>query len=316
MAANSVKRERRSVTGVLLLDKAVGLSSNAVLTRAKILYNADKAGHTGTLDPFASGLLPVCFGEATKFAGYQLAADKAYEATLRLGRTTTTGDPEGDVLTESPVNVTEPMVRAALKLFIGPIDQCPPMFSAIKLQGRPLYELARKGVEVPRLPRPVVIHQLELIEYCPPLLRLRVVCSKGTYIRVLGEDIGRTLGCGGVLDELRRIAAGGFEISDALTLDQLGSMPSEVRDGRLMAPDCLVAHRPELRLDDPAAGALMQGRGVALADELEVGLYRGYNRNGAFLGLVEAGPAGLKAGRMMSRPWQAFPGIPATSQIQ
>ena len=303
--ANAAKRVRRSLTGVLLLDKPVGLSSNAALTRAKILYNADKAGHTGTLDPFASGLLPVCFGEATKFAGYLLAADKAYEATVRLGKTTATGDREGAVLTESPVETSRAAVIRVLDQFKGPTSQYPPMFSALKFQGRPLYELARQGVEIPRQARKITIHRLDLVEFQPPLLKLLVVCSKGTYVRVLAEDIGKALGCGGMLEELRRTRTGGFDIADSLTLERLGELAPESRDAHLAGPDRLVGDLPEITLDELAGRALMQGRASPVAAELAMGTYRAYSHAREFYGLVAAAAGCLKAKRMMSAPWPA-----------
>ena len=302
---NSVKRTRRSLTGVLLLDKPLGLTSNAALTRAKILYRADKAGHTGTLDPFATGLLPICFGEATKFAGYMLAADKAYEATLRLGRTTATGDREGAVLTERPVEASRSAIVEVLGQFVGETNQCPPMFSALKFQGRPLYELARQGVEIARPTRQIAIRRLDLVDYDAPLLRLFVVCSKGTYIRVLAEDIGKALGCGGMLEALRRTRAGSFDIADALTLERLSDMPADARDAHLAGPDRLVGHLPEVTLEEAAGLTLMQGRASPAATALAPGLYRAYSPSRDFFGLVAVQDDNLKPQRMMSAPWVA-----------
>ncbi|MBA2689909.1 MAG: tRNA pseudouridine(55) synthase TruB, partial [Burkholderiales bacterium] len=234
------KRKKRSITGVLLLDKPVGISSNAALTRAKILYDADKAGHTGTLDPFASGLLLACFGEATKFSGFMLKADKIYEATIRLGRTTSTGDREGAVLTESSKMPTAATVAEVLPRFIGPVSQIPPMYSAIKHQGQPLYRLARQGIEIPREARDITIHRLELLAFDPPLLNIRVACSKGTYIRVLAEDIGKALDCGGMLEELRRTQIGHYDLAAAVTFDALSEMAPAARDARLAPADGLL----------------------------------------------------------------------------
>src|SRR4051812_19757997 len=208
MQTKPEKRQRLLLDGVLLLDKPVGLSSNDALIKAKRLLNAKKAGHTGTLDPFATGLLPLCFGEATKFSQDLLEADKTYETVVHLGIRTTTGDTEGDIVEIREVNVTNEQIEAALVQFRGDIEQVPPMHSALKREGKPLYEYARAGVTLERDARKVSIHALELLDYQAPYLRLRVTCSKGTYIRVLGEDIGAALGCGAHLQELRRTQVG------------------------------------------------------------------------------------------------------------
>ena len=303
-----MKREQRPVTGVLLLDKPHGLSSNAALTRAKILYRAGKAGHTGTLDPFATGMLPVCFGEATKFAGYCLEADKAYEALVRLGVTTSTGDPEGERLSEMPVTVARAEVSAVLKSFTGRLHQVPPMHSALKYRGQPLYALARRGIEVERAAREVTIRGLELLECSLPLLRLRVDCSKGTYVRVLAQDIGRALGCGAMLEELRRTRCGGFAISHAHTLEHLGELSEERRDACLLAPDCLVQHLPGLSVEGQTGRHLLEGRTDLRALETIPGCYRAYGPEGEFYGLVEvAEDRGLRPLRMMSAPVAGHP---------
>lgn len=294
------KHEKRPVTGVLLLDKPIGLTSNSALMRAKHLYNAEKAGHTGTLDPFASGLLPVCFGEATKFAGHMLSADKAYRATVRLGRTTTTSDPEGEVLSESPIAVAAADLSQTLDRFTGRISQRPPMHSAIKVQGRPLYELARQGIAIPRETREVTIYRLEVRDYRPPLLELDVACSKGTYIRVLAEDIGKSLGCGAMLQELRRVHSGDLDVADAVTLQELAEMSADERDSRLAAPDRLIAHLPQLRLDESTALDLAQGRVGPSPSGVPPGLHRAYGPADEFLGLVEHVDGILRARRMMT----------------
>jgi tRNA pseudouridine(55) synthase len=220
------RRKRVPVHGVLLLDKPEGLSSNDALVRAKRLLNAEKAGHTGTLDPFATGLLPLCFGEATKFSQDLLEADKTYETTVQLGVSTNTGDTEGEVTATAEVAVTPAQIEAVLARFRGPIAQVPPMHSALKRDGRPLYEYARAGITLEREARQVVIHALELLSYEAPLLRLSVTCSKGTYVRVLGEDIGAALGCGAHLKTLRRTAVGRLTLEGAITLEQLGAATS------------------------------------------------------------------------------------------
>jgi tRNA pseudouridine55 synthase len=261
------KRRRVPVHGVLLLDKAAGRSSNDVLIQAKRLLNAEKAGHTGTLDPFATGLLPLCFGEATKFAQDLLEADKTYETTVRLGVTTTTGDTEGEVVTELPVDVTPAQIEAVLAKFRGPILQTPPMYSALKRDGKPLYEYARAGVTLEREARALTIHLLEMVDYVAPLLRLRVTCSKGTYVRVLGEDIGSALGCGGHLQALRRTGVGALLIDDAVSLDALAAIEETARAATLAPVDALLMSFPAVSLDDGLAQRFLHGQRLALGKE-------------------------------------------------
>jgi len=266
---------KRVVDGVLLLDKAVGLSSNAALQQVKRLFNAAKAGHTGTLDPLASGLLPICLGEATKFAQLLLDADKGYCATLRLGTTTTTGDAEGEPLQQREVRATLPDVEAVLPRFLGAISQRPPRHAALKYQGRNYYEYAREGVDIPRPARDVVIHELRIVEWAPPLVRIEVLCSKGTYVRVLAEELGEALQCGAHLAALRRTRTGGFRLEDAATLEALAAMTEEERGHALLAADAPCATLPRCELSDAQAHALAQGRalsGLGIAD----GLYRVY----------------------------------------
>ncbi|MCS0608295.1 tRNA pseudouridine(55) synthase TruB [Massilia solisilvae] len=253
------------VDGVLLLDKPVGLSSNDALIKAKRVLNAKKAGHTGTLDPFATGLLPLCFGEATKFSQDLLEADKTYEATVHLGVMTTTGDTEGTVVEGREVDVTIEQIEAALARFRGPIMQVPPMYSALKRDGKALYEYAREGVTLEREARPVTIHGLDFIGYEAPFLKIRVTCSKGTYVRVLGEDIGAALGCGAHLTALRRIGVGALKAEHMITLDHLQSHP----DPRsLLAPvDALLSSFPRVDLTDELARRFLHGQRLALGKE-------------------------------------------------
>jgi tRNA pseudouridine55 synthase len=267
MASSFPKRVRVPVHGVLLLDKAAGHSSNDVLIKAKRLLNALKAGHTGTLDPFATGLLPLCFGEATKFAQDLLEADKTYETVVHLGQTTTTGDTEGDVTATAEVDVTMAQIEAALAQFRGPIAQVPPMYSALKRDGKPLYEYARAGVTLEREARAVTIHELELLGYEAPFLRLRVKCSKGTYIRVLGEDIGALLGCGGHLNALRRIQVGALSLDGALTLEALAGIPESERAAALAPVDTLLSTFPAVRLNENFSERFLHGQRLALANE-------------------------------------------------
>ena len=258
------KRQRVPVHGVLLIDKPAGLSSAQALAKAKWLLNAQKAGHTGTLDPFATGLLPLCFGEATKFAQDLLNADKTYETTLALGERSSTGDIEGTILERKPVVVTQEQVKATLKQFLGAIEQVPPMHSALKRDGKPLYEYARAGITLQREARPVQIHALDLLTFEPPQLTLRVRCSKGTYVRVLGEDIGAALGCGAHLGALRRTAIGGLATTHAVTLEQLAACPADERGQYLQPVDTLLSSFPALVLDDTLARRFRQGQRIAL----------------------------------------------------
>ncbi|MFO1415598.1 MAG: tRNA pseudouridine(55) synthase TruB [Burkholderiales bacterium] len=251
---------RRPVDGVLLLDKPVGVSSNTALQHARRLFRAEKAGHTGTLDPLASGLLPLCFGEATKFAQYLLDARKRYTATIRFGVTTTTGDSEGEVRATRPVAVTPEALAAALARFTGPLRQVPPAYSALKFEGRPHYEYARAGQEVPRQPRAVEVHALRLLSWTSPDAVVDVECSKGTYVRVLAEDIGEAVGCGAHLAALRRTATGGFRLDDAVGFDALEVLDEAGRDARLLPASVLVGDLPRAAVDAPAAGRFRQGQ--------------------------------------------------------
>jgi len=294
-----VKPARQPVDGVLLLNKPVGITSNAALQKAKWLLNARKAGHTGTLDPFADGLLPLCFGEATKFSAYLLEADKHYRAVLQLGVTTTTGDPEGEILATREVHASRDEIEALLPRFTGAIEQIPPMHSALKHQGRPLYEYARAGIEIERPPRTVQIRALELVECDPPRVVLDVQCSAGTYIRTLAQDIGAALGCGAHLTELKRTAAGGFSLDQAHTLAELEALDAPLRPTLLLPADCLVAHLPAIQLDAADAGALCQGRSVAHATDYQ-GLARIYAAPHAFIGLADADAGCLTPRRLIA----------------
>ena len=266
---------RRAVHGVLLLDKPLGLSSNDALQKAKRLFRAEKAGHTGTLDPLATGLLPLCFGAATKFSQISLDADKRYTATLKLGVTTSTADAEGDVLERREVIVTRAQVEAACARFSGPISQVPPMHSALKRDGKPLYEYARAGIEVEREARAVTIHRIVIVEGHGEAWTLDVSCSKGTYIRTLAEDIGKLLGCGAHLSALRRTGSGALTLASAHTLEQLAAMNEAERDAQLMPADALLADWPVVRLGTEDAGRFLSGlrRRVSLFDAPNVRVY-------------------------------------------
>lgn len=262
MSQTKAKKTWRQVDGVLLLDKPVGLTSNDALQRARRLFSAAKGGHTGTLDPLASGLLPLCFGEATKFSADLLDADKTYEASLRLGITTDSGDAEGQVVATRPVVVSQVDIEAALQRFRGDIMQVPPMHSALKRDGKPLYELARQGVEVEREARPVSIRSLDLQSFTGDNLSLRVRCSKGTYIRVLATDIGEALGCGAYLTALRRTAVADLDLTGAFSLAAVEALPEEERDNCLQPLDTLLLRLPRVDLDAPAAERFSHGNPV------------------------------------------------------
>jgi len=283
------------IDGALLLDKPLGLSSNAALQQAKRLYGAAKAGHAGTLDPLASGLLLVLFGEATKFAGPLLDADKEYLATLKLGQRTSTGDAEGAVLQSREVSFSQETLAAVLERYRGEVEQVPPMHSALKHKGTPLYRLARRGEEVERAPRRVLIRELEAVRLEAAVLELRVVCSKGTYIRVLAEDIGEALGCGAHLGGLRRTASGRFRIEQAATLEALAD--AEERRRRLLPLPALLGDLPRAELGAAEEARLRQGQTLKISG-LHPGLCAVVRPDGAVIGLGSADEAGLKPLRL------------------
>jgi tRNA pseudouridine55 synthase len=284
MRAAPARYPRRRVDGVLLLDKPAGLSSNAALQRAKRLFQAEKAGHTGTLDPLASGLLPLCFGEATKFAQSLLDARKEYLATVSFGVATTTGDAEGAPIASGPNEVARGAVAAALPRFTGRISQTPPRYAALKFEGRAYYEYARAGVEIARPSREVEISALEIVDWSPTTVTLRVECSKGTYIRTLAEDLGQALDTCAHLTTLRRTASGAFGIEDAVTLNGLEALEPGARDALLRPIDAPLAAMPSLELADDEADALLQGRTLPAAARA-AGSYRAY-RARRFVGVV------------------------------
>ena len=290
--------ERSCVDGVLLLDKPRGISSNVALQRVKRLLAAKKAGHVGTLDPMASGLLPICLGEATKFSGYMLAANKSYAAEVMLGVTSTTGDAEGEITTRSHVEVTREQVESALNGFRGSIMQTPPMYSALKRDGKPLYAYARAGEVIDIPPREVTIHSIALTELHAPSFKMIVTCSKGTYIRVLAEDIGRVRGCGAMLTGLRRLGVGAYDLAGAIAMDALEGMSLDQRRNCLMPPDGLVSSLPVLLLDEPAANLVATGR--RQASPADPGIHRLYDLKGRFLGLGEVLNRELRPRRLMA----------------
>jgi len=282
----------RPVDGVLLLDKPIGITSNAALQRAKRLLHAAKAGHVGTLDPLASGLLPVCLGEATKFSTGTFGADKSYDAEILLGVTTTTGDTDGEVTARQSVAITRDQVDRVLRRFTGTIEQTPPMFSAMKRDGKPLYAYARAGLTLAVTPRTITIHSIVLHRYAAERLQISVRCSKGTYIRVLAEDIGRVLGCGATLAGLRRTAVGAFDLKSAVTLERLEALPAEQRRACLLPVDCLLSSLPELLLDPDLARRLVNGQCGRIENPGSPGCVRLYDLNRRFLGMGELQPEG------------------------
>ena len=298
-AANA-RPPRRALHGVLLLDKPPGWTSNDALQKVKGLLRAEKAGHTGTLDPLATGLLPLCFGAAAKFGQASLDADKRYLATLRLGQRTRTGDLEGAVVEERPVVFDAAALDDVLRRFTGPIAQRPPMHSALKKDGRALYDYARAGVEVEREPRPVTIHALTLVQRQGEQLTLDVRCSKGTYIRTLAEDIGAALGCGAHLAALRRTACGPLRLDDAITLEALQALDdTDAREARLLPPEALLADWPRLDLDADAAARLLCGQRLRI-DRPDAAALRVYGPPpGGFLGSAHLRGGELIPDRML-----------------
>lgn len=260
MKSSSPKIQRRHISGVFLLNKPLGISSNAALQKVRWLYRAQKAGHTGALDPLASGLLPICLGEATKFSHYLLDSTKRYQTTVFLGHSTTTGDIEGEILLEKPVpELNEQLIKDILAQFIGDIQQVPPMYSALKKEGRPLYELARKGIEIEREARPITIYAIELLSFTENSITLDVTCSKGTYIRVLGEDIAKALGTYGHLTYLHRIQTGHFELIPSYTIEYLESLSEAEREALLLPAYAPVDHFPKVQVPEGRAEYFSRG---------------------------------------------------------
>jgi len=279
----------RDVNGILLLDKAAGATSNSVLQQVKRLMGANKAGHTGSLDPIATGVLPICLGEATKLSGYLLDADKGYDVTIRLGVKTSTGDIEGDVLAEHSVpKVSDEYLSEVLERFTGDIYQIPPMYSALKKEGQPLYKLARKGIEVEREARPVTIYELVLRGRTEDTLDLSVLCSKGTYIRTLAEDIGEVLGCGAHVAVLRRTKAGTFTLSDTHTMGELELLKAESfsgLDAAMLPLDAAISDWNKVNLTADMAYYIVRGQAVQVPKAPTQGMVSLYQGDDEFLGI-------------------------------
>ena len=274
------------VDGILLLDKPPGITSNAALHKAKQLLNARKGGHTGSLDPIATGLLPLCFGEATKLAGFFLGSDKIYWARLKLGQTTDTGDCEGKTLLRRPVTIDHDAIETALESFRGEFEQTPPMYSAVKVNGQPLYRLARAGKEIERAARPVLVYRLELLSFGEQQIEIELHCSHGFYVRGLAQDLGESLGCGAHVVALRRLHVAGLGIERAVTLDEFERLGSpSCRRRKLLAGDEALSHIPTVELSVDAAFYLCRGQAVRAADLPADGWVRLYSRDAGFLGV-------------------------------
>lgn len=300
-----VKRIRRNVSGIILLDKPLGFTSNAALQKVRWLLNAEKAGHTGSLDPLATGVLPLCFGEATKFSQYLLDSDKGYETVMQMGQTTTTGDAEGEVLKTRDVTVGRADIEAVIPRFRGEIQQVPPMYSALKRDGQPLYKLARAGEVVEREARSVTIGRLDLLECEGTRARLSVGCSKGTYIRTLVEDMGEALGCGAYVAELRRTQAGPFELAQTVTLEELEQAHAEggneALDRFLMPSDSGLQDWPLVVLSEHSAFYWLHGQAVRAPDAPQFGMVRVQDHNARFIGIGEVSEDGRIAPRRLIR---------------
>jgi tRNA pseudouridine55 synthase len=292
-------RMMRSLDGVLLFDKPLGLSSNIAMQRVRRLFQAEKAGHTGTLDPLATGLLPVCFGEATKFTNSLLDADKTYCALIRLGQTTTTGDAEGEIVNTCAVDLDKERIAAVLRDFTGEIQQMPPMYSALKHKGKPLYEYIRNGETVIRAGRNVTIYELVLERFAGDEMEITVRCSKGTYVRTLAEDIGLALGCGAHLQGLRRTAIGRFGVGGAHNLEQMESVTMLEREAFVLPVDSLLQDLPVLELDAVQVTRIAQGQRLAVEVALPDGKVRLYGA-GHFVGIADLAGRLLTPVRMLS----------------
>ena len=285
----SKRKSGLNVHGIILLDKRLGVSSNKALQEVRRLFNANKAGHTGSLDPLATGLLPLCFGEATKVSALMLDDDKRYQVTMKLGVMTDTGDAEGQVIETKPVpELSIDQIQCSLEKFIGLQAQVPPMYSALKLNGKKLYELAREGITVERAPRQITIYELHLLEATFDTLTLDVACSKGTYIRSLAEDIGYDLGCGATVTALRRTQAGQFLLANAKTIEQLSALTNDELQANLIACDKPLEKLPALQLSEQQAKAISYGQDIDIESQKSESDYRLY-ADGLFLGLGEYG---------------------------
>lgn len=307
------KRDRLDVHGILLLDKPVGLTSNQALQQAKRLLKARKAGHTGSLDPLASGLLPLCFGEATKVSRFLLEADKTYVAEFRLGTSTATGDSEGEVLETRPVTAGRRDIERAIERFTGTIEQIPPMYSAIKQGGEPLYKLARAGIVTEREPRTVTVYGYQVQGLEGDRLSVEIRCSKGTYVRSLAHDLGELLGCGAHVAKLRRTAMGGFTVEQTITLAAFEALPDpQARAACLVPADLALQAVPAVTISSHAAYYFCQGQPVAARPLPPAGWLRIYQEGGRFLGLAEVDDDGRAAPRRLLHTAEGLVSPPKT----
>ncbi len=279
------RRKGNDVHGILLLNKPRGLSSNQALQKARRLFNAKKAGHTGSLDPIATGLLPLCFGEATKVSQYLLESPKRYVAGVRFGVSTTTCDTEGEVVKQTECSVSQEQVQKLLKRFQGEIQQVPPMYSALKHNGQPLYKLARQGIEVERPARSVCVYEVNILSMDNNLLMLDLTVSSGFYVRSLAYDLGEILGCGGHIESLQRTSVGGFDLNQAVSLEALESLSDDERTAQLISADKGITFLPPVELSIDAAYYLVQGQPVKVANAPDSGLVRLYDKNKHFIGI-------------------------------
>lgn len=295
----------RDINGILLLDKPAGITSNRALQIVKRIYKANKAGHTGNLDPLATGLLPICLGEATKVSGYLLDSDKRYLASCTLGVRTNTADAEGEIIESRPVgDYSEEMIQQVLRQFIGEIEQVPPMHSALKVNGQPLYKLAHKGEVVERKPRKITIYDIRFIQLQNDILELEVFCSKGTYIRTLAEDIGELLGCGAHISGLRRTLSGPFQLEHAVSLAELEHLAEdglEEIDAFLLRPEEALLDWPEVSLSEHTAHYVQQGQAVQVPKAPTEGLVRLHGQNGQFIGVGQVLDDGKVAPKRLIR---------------
>lgn len=288
MQKKSLKRE---IDGVFLLNKPLGFSSNQALKKVQWLLNAKKAGHTGTLDPMASGLLPICLGEATKFSHRLLEANKTYIATIQLGITTTTGDQEGEIVSKKDAEVHDSQLKEILIKFTGDITQIPPMYSALKFEGKPLYEYAREGIEIDRKSRQVTIHAITLLKFEDSVMTIEVSCTKGTYIRTLAEDIGQALGCGAYLKGLERTQTGNFQLTNAITIEALEAMGMPSREKTLLLTDALLKDLSSIELTLTETEAIKKGQPIDFNEESDKEL-RLYSVSGQFVGVGQSDSLG------------------------
>jgi tRNA pseudouridine55 synthase len=279
------KRIKKNINGIFLLDKPIGYSSNQALQKVKWLFQAAKAGHTGTLDPLATGLLPICLGEATKFAQHVTDADKTYIANIKLGVKTTTGDAEGEIISTKSVNISQMQLEQVCRQFLGEISQVPPMYSALKHEGKALYEYARAGLEIERKARNVTIKSISINAFQASDAVITVTCSKGTYIRTLAEDVGIALGCDAHLTGLRRTETAGYNIGQAMTIDALEALSMEARNQQLLAVDSAIAELPQVNISVDSAFYFRQGQPVWVAGKIANGELRVYEESGLFLGI-------------------------------